>query len=72
MKSSIGGLFNLEGLEAKPIMIEDKEAYRMKVFLGLGPYVIILSVRIGLGKAYDHSLLMHSSCMFNVCMRYVC
>ena len=36
------------------------------------PNCNILIVRIGLGKAYDHSLFVHSSCMFNVCMRYVC
>ena len=36
------------------------------------PNCNILIVRIGLGKAYDHSLFVHSSCMLNVCMRYVC
>ena len=63
---------NLEGLEARPMMMVDKEAHGMKAFLGLGPSCNILSVRIGLGKAHVHSLFVHSSCMFNVCMRYVC
>ena len=72
LKCSIQGPFNLEGLEARPMMMVDKEAHGMKAFLGLGPSCNILSVRIGLGKAHDHSLFVHSSCMFNVCMRYVC
>ena len=44
---------------------------KWSLFLGL-PTCNILSVRIGLGKAHDHSLFVHSSCMFNVRMRYVC
>ena len=52
---------NLEGLEAKPMMMVTKEPHGMKAFL-----VYILSVRIGLGKAHDHSLFMHPLCMFNV------
>ena len=31
------GPFNLEGLEARPMMMVDKEAHGMKAFLGLGP-----------------------------------
>ena len=51
------------------MMMVDKEANGMKALLGLGPNCNILSVRIGLGKTYDYSLFVHSSCMFNVCMR---
>ena len=40
LKSSIGGPFNLEGLEARPMMMVDKEAHGMKAFIGLGPIVI--------------------------------
>ena len=50
------------------MMMEDKEDHGMKAFLRLGPLVNILSVRIGLGKAYDHSLFVHPLCMFNVYM----
>ena len=50
LKSSIGGLlkcsiqgpFNLEGLEARPMMMVDKEAHGIKAFLGLGPSCNIL------------------------------
>ena len=48
-----------------------KEAHGMKAFLGLGPLVIILRVRIGLGKALDHSLFVHPFCMCHVYMRYI-
>ena len=53
MKSSIGGPFNLEGLEARPMMMVDKEAHGLKAFIGLGPIVIIVlsPLRIGLGKS---------------------
>ena len=47
-------------------MMEAKEAHGMKAFLRLYPHVIILRVRIGLGKAHDHSLFMHPLCMINV------
>ena len=43
-----------------------KEAHGMKAFPGLGPLVIILRVRIGLGKAHNYSLFVHPFCMFNV------
>ena len=62
-----GGPLNLEGLEARPTMMEANEG-----FSWAWPTCNILSVRIGLGKAHDHSLFVHSSCMFNVRMRYVC
>ena len=40
LNCSIQGPFNLEGLEAKPMMMVDKEAYGMKAFLELGPIAI--------------------------------
>ena len=40
LKCSIVDPFNLESLEAKPMMMVDKEAHGMKAFLGLGPIVI--------------------------------
>ena len=40
LKCSIQGPFNLESLEAKTMMMVDKEAHGMKAFLGLGPIVI--------------------------------
>ena len=40
LKSSIGGLFNFGRLEARLMMMVDKEAYKMKAFFGLGPLVI--------------------------------
>ena len=40
LKCSIQGPFNLEGLEARPMMMMDKEAHGMKAFLRLGPLVI--------------------------------
>ena len=40
LKSSFRDPFNIEGLEARPIMKVAKEAHRMKAFLGLGPLVI--------------------------------
>ena len=66
MKCSIGGPFNLGGLEARPMIMVIKEAHRMKAFLRLGTLVNILSVRIRLGKAHDHSLFMYPLCMINV------
>ena len=68
LKSSIGGPFNLRGLEIRPMMMVTKEAHKMKAFIRLCPHVIILRVRIGLGKAHDHSLFVHPFCMFNVYM----
>ena len=50
------------------MIIVTKEAHGMKAFLGLGILVNILGVRIGLGKAHDHSLFVHPLCMFNIYM----
>ena len=41
-----GGLFYFGGPKAKSMEIEVKEAYDMKAFNGLGPFVIVLRVRI--------------------------
>ena len=65
----VGDPFNLWWHGSRPIVMVIKEAHSMKAFLRLGPFVIILRVRIGLRKAHDHSLFMHPSCMFNV---YIC
>ena len=40
LKCSIHGPFNLEGLEARPMMMVDKEAHGLKAFLRLGPLVM--------------------------------
>ena len=45
----------------------------MKAFNGLGPFVIVLRVRIQLGKARDHSLICASisACVMYICEMYV-
>ena len=70
LKSSIGGPLNLEGLEARPMMMVDKGGSWNEGFSWARPNCNILNVRIGLRKAHDHSLFVHSSCMFKVCMGY--
>ena len=42
----IGGPFHLGGPKAKPMEMEFKKAHDMKAFKGLGPFVIVLRVRI--------------------------
>ena len=69
LKSSIGGPFNLGG---KAYNDGGQGGSWNEGFSWARPNCNILIVRIGLGKAHDHSLFMHSSCMFNVGMRYVC
>ena len=71
-KEFINGPFYLEGLKAKPMEMEIREAHNLKAFHGLGLCVIILRVRIKLEKAHDHSLFVHPLYIYNICMRYVC
>ena len=72
-KSSLGAHEEfIGGPKAKPMEKEFKEAHDMKAFHGLRPCVIVLRVRIQLGKAHDQSLFVHPLCMCNIYMRYIC